>query len=616
MTSIVHANPRKLLVSMGMSWAVVPEAFHFPGANFDEVYVITSDGPAVEAGIAAVRDYFRNRNGVRLTVMRVAGFVDLRDERDHRLFEEVVFRWVWRHRVDGPLTVCLAGGFKTMSTVLQTAAEVFGADEVFHVIADPAVNSAEAVDRAVEEGAISYIPLGAQPGWPQGDFLEPQFYELDETRLDGDDLVRIAPAVSGSERDGALSGAIARIRARSMNVISAWPKLGELPFHQLATWSARDLGWLSEPLQPETDRAWVAKLPKVELHCHLGGFATHGDLLDAVQRAADRPDVLEKKGSPPLPGGWPFPSAPIGLERYCTLGDANGSALLTDPGCLRRQCELLFDHLLDQQVHLAEIRCSPANYAADGRSAWKVLEEIKTTFDACTKANGAPLKVNLIIIATRRDGGDFRSDIARHLSLAVTAAEHWRYDAGCRVVGVDLAGFEDPTTRAELFRADFTAVHRCGLALTVHAGENDDAEAIWQAVFSLNARRLGHALELGKSGQLLRSVAARGITIEMCPYANLQIKGFPLDARAGVSNDYPLASYLAAGASVCLNTDNIGISQASLTDNYLLAARLCPGFTRMDLLRCLRHAADGTFLESPERGKLIAKLGKAISSPP
>src|SRR5690606_34186178 len=107
-----------------------------------------------------------------------------------------------------------------------------------------------------------------------------------------------------------------------------------------------------------------------------------------------------------------------------------------------------------------------------------------------------------------------------------TAAQHWEKLSQCRVVGVDLAGFENEETRAHYYRDEFTAAHRCGLAVTVHAGENDDAEAIWRAVYDLSARRLGHALELLSAPDLLRSIAERGVTVEMCPYANYQIKGY------------------------------------------------------------------------------------------
>lgn len=300
------------------------------------------------------------------------------------------------------------------------------------------------------------------------------------------------------------------------------------------------------------------------------------------------------------------------------LGDANGSKLLKDPGCLQRQIELLYQHLLDQNVTYAEIRCSPNNYADPNdsthpRSAWDVLTEIRMTFQKCMNsaltADEKPrCAVNLLIIATRKDAGD-RSDISRHLALAITAAQHWT--SGCRVVGVDLAGFEHRETRAELFEADFTGVHRVGLSVTCHAGENDDAEGIWQAVFKLNAQRLGHALHLRNAPDLLRAVADRGLGIEMCPFANLQIHGF---APMAEKPAYPLLAYLNAGVRVSVNTDNIGISDASLSDNLLRLGTLCPGITRLDLLRLQRNALDTAFISPKEKIELLKRFSTRLPS--
>jgi adenosine deaminase len=156
-------------------------------------------------------------------------------------------------------------------------------------------------------------------------------------------------------------------------------------------------------------------------------------------------------------------------------------------------------------------------------------------------------------------------------------------------------------------------VHRAGLAVTVHAGENDDAEAIWSAVFDLNARRIGHGLHLVHSPALLDVVAARGIGIELCPYANLQIVGFSLDG-ADDRPTYPLPEFLRRGIPVSVNTDNLGTSGADLTDNLLLAARLSPGLTRLDVLRLLAHAARTSFLPEPDRRRLSARLGDALGS--
>lgn len=606
---------RVLLCTVGTSWAVVPEAMDLFGeGGFAAVHVLTTASPRLEAGLEQLTEYLRRHPIPEFTLSRVEGFADLRSEEDHARFEEVLLRWLV-HRCPDPARrwVCLAGGYKTISAAMQRAASLLGAAEVFHVLCEPRfgpsgdreAGTLEEVERALAEGAVRYVRLGPEAGWPQLQRLRPEDFPL-VTRGEG-------PLQWVSASDRALTRRVAEALETSRRLASSWERLADLPFPSLATWPPGHLEWLHQPLDPAADAPWVRALPKVELHCHLGGFATHGEALARVRAAARDPGRLPPLAEPPLPEGWPLPPRPVGLEAYMRLGDATGSALLRDPGCLAEQCRLMYEALVRDRVVYAELRCSPANYAdpARGRSAWDVIADIRAAFQAAMAAAPPDRRchVNLLLIATREEGGD-RSRIARHLALAITAAEHWR--TGCRVVGVDLAGFEHRQTRAALFATDFEPAHRVGLAVTVHAGENDDVEGIWQAVFKLSARRLGHALHLGRAPDLLRAVAERGIGVEMCPYANLQIKGYPLDDARG--ERYPLAEYLAAGVPVTLNTDNPGISAATLSDNLLLAARLCPGLRRVDLLRVQAHAAQVAFLTPAERGALRLRLG-AVSPP-
>lgn len=628
-----------LLISLGTSPAVVPEAFLLPGIKFRAVHVLTTEKPEVQL----IRDYFaQHAPGVELTLSRVAGFVDFASEADHFRFEEVLYRWVLAS-VPDPATryFCLSGGFKTMSAAMQKAAAVLGAAEVFHVLADPCIQAPndrlrfpetiQEVQKAAAGGHLKWIRLGSESGWPQFRAASPLSYPLEI--LDQQGSVRWLKVADAKFREN-----LQTVVEKSHRIADAWPGLADLPFVELATWSPPDLQWLRQPLEPHSaaDQQWIARLPKVELHCHLGGFATADPLLATVREAASGPIPLSPTRTLAVPTDWPLPTAPIGLEPYRHLGDNNGSALLRDRGCLLRQCELIYSHLQEERVIYAEIRCSPANYADPdrGRSPWDVLMDIRSSFQSAmveaadrykatanshdTKAS-PPCHVNLLIIGTRQPDGDFRAGISRHLALAVTAAEHWRNAATCRVVGVDLAGYENVTTRAHYFREEFIAIHRCGLALTIHAGENDDAEGIWRAVFDLNTRRLGHALSLHQSDELLRSVIDRGIGVEMCPYANVQIKGFkPLNQRrddGSPAPDYPLLEYLRAGVRVTVNTDNIGISGAGLGANLLLAAQLCPGLTRLDVFWLARHALDSAFLAADHRRVLTAVFTSNLPPP-
>lgn len=623
MKEFIHAsNSSVLLCSLGRSWAVVPEAFHRFGPNedhpsFSAVHVLTTEDPEIlSQGVRQVQDYFGSRFAhIPLTFTSVAGFSDLTSEADHSRFEEVLYRWILEVSPEpSSRWICLAGGFKTMSAAMQRAASLLGAAGVFHVLADPRVNSSSLVDEAVKKGEIRFVNLGAETGWPQFRNIATGDYPL-VTLKDYGPVRSVVPAESPAT---GFCQHIQEVTRRIHGIARSWERLAELPFAELAVWPEADLKWLGAPLDPRADADWVRALPKIELHSHLGGFATHGPDLINVREAASDPGELPAIQPLEVPVGWPRPRQPCLLKPYLALGGNNGSSLLKDPGCLKRQCTLLYERLVQDKVLYAEIRCSPNNYAVPekGRTAWDVLQEIREVFQDCMSSSasaGLLCHINLIVIATRKTDGD-RSDISRHLALAITAADQWRNSEGCRVVGVDLAGFETRENRAELFQIDFEPVHRVGLAVTVHAGENDDAEGIWQAVFKLHARRLGHALHLQQARDLYRVVVDRRIGIEMCPFANMQIKGFG-PVTSSTQRGYPLLDYLRNGVMVTANTDNIGISAANLSDNLLLLAELSPGIRRIDILKLQRNALDVAFLSDGARRNHLDQLATAIPRP-
>jgi len=596
-----------LLCSVGTSPLVVPEAWFAREEGYGAVHCLTSDSEKVNEAIERHGlPIFFEKMGATFTLKRVPGFVDLRNQKEHNTYEEVLYRWYLNYADPENLPdVCLAGGFKSMVAGLQKAAQYFGARRVFHVLCE--IPDAEAhngyrnpgtleeVEQAHAKKLIQFIELGPESGWPQIQALRAERRNLP-------DSLRVH---------------IRQIQEKTALRARGWEQVAEVPFPGVSLWTQARRQWLNEPLQEKSDRDWVAGLPKVELHCHLGGFATHGTSLEKVRKAAWYPERLPTAGAPGFPENWPRPGTPAGLNPYRKLGDATGSTLLSDPGCLEAQCKLLYEYLKNERILYAEIRCSPNNYTKYGESAWNVLKRIRETFHHCRKAakddgDPCPTLVNLIIIVTRKREGDL-SGISRHLALAVTAAQEHQVSEKqaleCQVVGVDLAGFEQKETRARYFATDFEAAHRCGLAVTAHAGENDNPEGIWQAVHRLFARRLGHALCLEAAPDLMRTVADRAIGVEMCPYANFQIRGFaPMPGKP----PYPLLNYLRAGIRVTVNTDNPGISAAGLSDNLLFLAQLSPEIRRLDLLQLQRNALEVAFLRPEEKKFLLETFESSL----
>lgn len=609
-------SEKTLLVISGSSPIVVPEAYYFSECGYQKVHVLTGDGSTGRTPTDVIHEFFQDLPKVEYTVHRIQDFLKLESSQEHQLFEEALYHW-YRHFLpeEGLPDVCLAGGFKSMSSAMQKAAHLFGAENVFHVLCEiPGKSFPENQPKTVEQmeearaaDGLRFIEMGYEPGLRSLQALTyNQFgWECDTTSIPNEYNLIVGDTFGFREHIAGMENVLRR-QTDPGSLVST------LPFPSLALWMDADLAWLEQPLNLEEDRAWVEQLPKIELHCHLGGFATHGELLEEVRAAAegDIPDLVE----PETPTGWPLPEQPCGLDNYMKLGDATGSKLLSDPGCLRKHVQLLYQHFQEQRIVYAEVRCSPANYTSPGRSPIEVLQEIRKGFhDAREKAMANDefvTDVNLIVIVTRKVDGDL-SSISKHLSLAVTAKE-LDGSLSCQVVGVDLAGFEFKKTRPMYFETDFQMAHRCGVSVTVHAGENDDAESIWQAVYKLSAQRIGHGLHLQDAEDLLRAVAQRRIGVEMCPYANYQIKGFPLDPEPNNPNQYPALKYHQAGIPVTINTDNPGISAATLSDNLLLLARLCPSIRRMDILQLLRNSAETAFLVPKQRDQLLQKLDQQV----
>ncbi len=554
------------------------------GINIDSISYIRVDN--IEGELPFIK-WWEGQN-VRIDIKPLQSCGMIYSEEDNIFLENEIYNW-YINQIDtaGPIFLFTAGGHTISNLIMQRCGFLFGAEDVFHMLVNiergKEPTTIEAVMDGISMGKILYISLGTEAGWPI-------FKNLD-----------LPPDISSFVRQ--VSTNITNRRIEDIN---------EFPFECINLLPQQTIQWLQSSLT-EDDKNFVLDLPKIELHCHLGGFAVGGEILDQVRAAADESFELGPIKDIKFPDAWPMPSQAIGLNPYRNLGDNSGSYILKNKGCLVAQIKSLYEHLLNQNIRYAEIRCSPYNYTTDIMDVREVLKTITDTFDGLMLQYSIDGKimchVNLLLIGTRNTPGDNRS-IDNHIDLAIQHETNSDELGKCRIVGLDLAGFEDVTTRASYYITQFDKAHRKGIALTVHAGENDEAEGIWQAVFKLNTRRIGHGLNLKEDPQLIRSVANRKIGVEMCPFANYQIIGFhPMKDNI---IRYPLLDYLNAGIQVTVNTDNIGISDASLSDNFMLLTKLTPGITRMNILQIIRNGIEQAFIDVNVKDSLIKRFNREI----
>jgi adenosine deaminase len=214
-------------------------------------------------------------------------------------------------------------------------------------------------------------------------------------------------------------------------------------------------------------------------------------------------------------------------------------------------------------------------------------------------------RIRFILIADRRDPALAREVIR----LALTA----QAEMPDFIAGLDLAGDERCTRPADL-AGDFLPAFEACLPLTIHAGEGEAADAIWQAAYHLHADRIGHGLSLGNHPQLAARFRNRGICLELCPTSNREVVGFhdPAVSETASLPTYPLRKLWEAGLPLTLCTDNPGISRTTLADEYLTAARMVGGLTMWDALAMMRQAFVHAFLPGDERETLIKQVDARI----
>jgi adenosine deaminase len=300
-----------------------------------------------------------------------------------------------------------------------------------------------------------------------------------------------------------------------------------------------------------------------------------------------------------------------GFSAYERPGELSGSALLTHPGAIAPYAQAIVEQAQAEGLDYLELRGSPHKYRPSEPAAF--LHALR---DALRKAGaqvapgqsaaaGAP-RIGFLWILDRRQG-DAMHHVVRAAVLARRELENF-------LLGLDLAGDEGTLRPDEVAPAFVPAFADC-LPLTIHAGEGESAENIWQAAYHLHADRIGHGLSIADHPHLATRFRDRGICLELCPSSNREVVGFfdPAHPSSADCPRYPLRRFIAEGLPATICTDNPGISRTTLADEYLAAARMTDGgITLWESLALMRQAFVHGFVPSAEREGLLNRADQRI----
>ncbi|WP_394173373.1 adenosine deaminase [Thalassotalea litorea] len=164
------------------------------------------------------------------------------------------------------------------------------------------------------------------------------------------------------------------------------------------------------------------------------------------------------------------------------------------------------------------------------------------------------------------------------------------------LVAIDLAG-DELNQPAEKFVEHFNQARASHLQITVHAGEADGPNSVWNAIKHLGAQRIGHGVKSIEDPSLMDYLAKQQIAIESCLTSNYQ--------TGTVANliQHPIKQFEQQGLLVTLNTDDPAVEGIELAHEYELAKNLL-GFSNAQLTKIQENALQAAFISDTEKQSL------------
>ncbi|ANH92906.1 adenosine deaminase [Streptomyces sp. NPDC057197] len=329
----------------------------------------------------------------------------------------------------------------------------------------------------------------------------------------------------------------------------------------------------------------VSELPKAHLHLHFTGSMRPATLLELADKYGVRlPEALTDA----LFGGEPpklRATDERGWFRFQRLYDAARSCL-REPEDIRRLVREAAEEDIRDGSGWLEIQVDPTSYAPRLGGLIPALEVILDAVDSASRETGLGMRV--LVAANRMKHPLDARTLAR---LAV------RYrDRG--VVGFGLSNDERRGMARDFDRA-FAIAREGGLFAAPHGGELAGPASVRDCLDDLHAHRVGHGVRAADDPRLLRRLAERGVTCEVCPASNVALGVYEKPA------DVPLRTLYDAGVPMALGADDPLLFGSRLAAQYDFARRH-HGFTDAELAELARQSIRASAAPEDVRAKLLS----------
>jgi adenosine deaminase len=323
----------------------------------------------------------------------------------------------------------------------------------------------------------------------------------------------------------------------------------------------------------------IEALPKVELHVHIEG-TLEPEMMFAV---ADRNGLVMPYASvEELKAAYDFRDLQSFLDVYY-----EGARVLLHERDFFDLTWAYLERMARENVRHVEIFCDPQTHTNRGVAFEAVIGGIHGALERARSSLG--ITSRLIPCFLRHLSAEAAMQT---LELVLTQRER------IAAVGLDSAEVGNPP---EKFADVFRRARREGLATVAHAGEEGPPEYIWQALNTLEVRRVDHGVRCLEDESLVQHLAATRIPLTVCPLSNVRLHLFDR------LEQHNLKALLERGLCVTINSDDPAYFGGYLTENFR-AARRALDLSADDVVEVVRNGVEASFLDPAAKQRLFAEI--------
>ncbi len=331
--------------------------------------------------------------------------------------------------------------------------------------------------------------------------------------------------------------------------------------------------------------AFIAGLPKAELHLHIEG-SLEPELM--FELAARNGVAIPFASVEEVRAAYSFTRLQDFLDIYY-----QGAGVLITERDFHDLAMAYFDRVARDGVVHAELMFDPQTHTARGIAFDTVIRGL---LSACAEAQATHGITSRLILC-----------FLRHLDEAdafVTLEQAKPWLSHIAAVGLDSSELGHPPQK---FARVFAAAAGLGLKRVAHAGEEGPPDYVRQALDLLHIDRLDHGNRSLEDAELVERLARDGMTLTVCPLSNHKL------CVVDRLEDHPIDRMLAAGLRATINSDDPAYFGGYVADNYRAVAE-ARGLDRAALVQLARNSFTGSFLDPADVDRHLAAIDAYASA--